>query len=540
MRRIRTAGVGVGLTLSAAAGWADGPPAAARFGVIRGLDEPAGSVTARGQVNGPPSVAMPGVGPSYLVGGQQPTAQLGQPKATPSAPTVTEQRGAGLATTPPAAWLGTTAPVGGPVVYGQPVPAGTPVVVGGPLPGFSPTGQPFGTIPQPDLDPPLCGPGPTGPLSTLTSSVLGPSRVAGGGPERLRLDADLLLWYVRSGRVPPLVTTSSPQYNGVIGQGDTRVLFGGDTLDRTFHTGGRFGGVYWLGCDQRWGVDGNVFFLAQRGWSEQYVTSGSPLLARPFVNVNQGINFSEVVAAPGLAVGSVAVTGGTSMWGAEINARRYLTGSCNYRLDGLIGFRYLNLSENLTVTEAFNRIPGAPLDLGVPNALFGTISDSFRTENHFYGPQVGLTGELRRGRYFVEGRTTIAFGTVYQSLQVDGTQSIQFTTGPGQYTGGLLALPGANIGTFTQNKFAVLPEVGLKIGCFLTPNLRVGVGYNFMYLSSVLRPGDQIDTGLDVTRVPNFTVPGATPLVGSIRPAPRMATSDMFVQGINLSLTWTW
>ena len=76
------------------------------------------------------------------------------------------------------------------------------------------------------------------------------------------------------------------------------------------------------------------------------------------------------------------------------------------------------------------------------------------------------------------------------------------------FAGGLLALPGANIGRYTQSKFAVVPEAGVKIGYHLTPNLRLAVGYNFLYLSSVLRPGDQIDTGLDVTRIPNFPLPG--------------------------------
>jgi hypothetical protein len=394
----------------------------------------------------------------------------------------------------------------------------------------------------PDLDPPLCGPdgiGTAGPLGLLTGRWLGVSRVATGGPERLHLDADLLLWWVRSGNLPPLVTTSSPPFNGIIGQGDTRVLVGG-VQGQTFHTGGRFGGVYWLGCDQRWGVDGNVFFLARRGRNDTFTTATDPLLARPFANLNQGLSFSEVVAAPGIAVGSVTVNGETQAWGAEVNARRYLTGDCGYRIDGLLGFRYFRFAEGVTITESFSRVPGSDLSSGVPNALFGTISDRFRTVNQFYGPQVGFAGEIRRGRFFAEGRTTVAFGTVRQDLQVDGQQSVQFTTGPGVFNGGLLALPGGNIGHYTQNKFGVLPEVGLKLGVFVTPNLKVGVGYNFLYLNSVLRPGEQIDPGLDVTRIPNFAVPGNPPPLFGVRPAPRMATTDVFAQGLSFSMTWTW
>jgi hypothetical protein len=113
------------------------------------------------------------------------------------------------------------------------------------------------------------------------------------------------------------------------------------------------------------------------------------------------------------------------------------------------------------------------------------------------------------------------------------------TTGSTYTEGGLLAIPGANIGTFRQAKFGVLPEAGLTIGMYLTPNLRFGVGYNFMYLNSVVRPADQIDLGLDVRRIPNFPV-GTVPAIAGVRPsAYPLKTSDFFVQGITFSLMWS-
>jgi hypothetical protein len=111
--------------------------------------------------------------------------------------------------------------------------------------------------------------------------------------------------------------------------------------------------------------------------------------------------------------------------------------------------------------------------------------------------------------------------------------------GVGAFPGGLLALPGANIGNFTRDKFAVLPEVGLKVGYHVTPNLRLAVGYNFLYLSDVVRPGDQIDSGLDVTRIPNFPVPGAQPLPVA-RPTVPFNDTGVFAQGITFSLQWSY
>jgi hypothetical protein len=122
---------------------------------------------------------------------------------------------------------------------------------------------------------------------------------------------------------------------------------------------------------------------------------------------------------------------------------------------------------------------------------------------------------------------------------VGGAQAVTFAGGGmGMFPGGLLALPGANIGTFERDRFAVLPEVGLKLGYHVTPNLRLAVGYNFLYLSHAVRPGDQIDTGLDVTRIPNFPVPGARPLP-VVRPTVPFNDTGVFIQGINFSLQWS-
>jgi hypothetical protein len=47
------------------------------------------------------------------------------------------------------------------------------------------------------------------------------------------------------------------------------------------------------------------------------------------------------------------------------------------------------------------------------------------------------------------------------------------------------------------DRFAVAPEVRLNVGYQFTPCIRGLVGYQFTYLSSVLRPGNQIDNTYD-------------------------------------------
>ena len=188
----------------------------------------------------------------------------------------------------------------------------------------------------------------------------------------------------------------------------------------------------------------------------------------------------------------------------------------------------------------FNRTPGSDLTIGVP-AISGTITDSFRTENSFHGGQIGLAGEVRRGRWYVDGRASVAFGTVFQRADINGGQQLLFANGTAaRYAGGLLAVPGSNIGTFSQNRFAVVPEVGLNLGYHLTPNLRLFVGYNFLYMSNVLRPAGVIDTGIDAARIPNFLPGNPSVLSGQPRPTPAMRTTDFFAQGISFGLQFTW
>jgi len=503
---------------------------------------------------------------------------LGPPRALPN-PTVNVEQGGVPGYAPPPGTVtypapGSTYPQAGqpyPVpgqsypVPGQSYPVGQPYVVSGnpyPVGGGYPTTYPGGLIPTPvgmpmNLTPPAVLPlatapalAPSGPSPELSPPLYGgrgPSALLAGpwaglrgAPGRFTASADLLLWWVRPMSVPALVTTSSPQFNGVPGLGDTSVVYGNGSLATSLHTGGRFSGTYWFDDCHTWGLDASLFFLGRNGKEFTANTDAYPLLARPFVNANQGINFSEIVASPGLATGSVAVRSDTQMWGADVNLRRaLLCGPCT-KLDLLLGYRYLRLTDEINITESFSRTPGSLAAVGVPTALLGSVSDQFRTANNFHGVNVGLAGETRRGRWTAEGRASVAFGTVFQTIEIAGSQDIQFAEGRGRATGGLLALPGSNIGTFGQEKFGVLPEAGFKLSYDVTPHWKVGVGYNFLYLNSVVRAGQQIDPLLDVNRVPNFPLPGNIPNLAAVRPAVPFRTTDVFAQGVSFSVQYTW
>jgi hypothetical protein len=84
----------------------------------------------------------------------------------------------------------------------------------------------------------------------------------------------------------------------------------------------------------------------------------------------------------------------------------------------------------------------------------------------------------------------------------------------------------------------VVPEATVNIGFAPRPGLRLYVGYNFLYWSNVIRPGDTIDRTADVTFVPNPPT-GVAPS-GAFRPQPQFRQSDLWAQGIQLGAELRW
>ena len=84
----------------------------------------------------------------------------------------------------------------------------------------------------------------------------------------------------------------------------------------------------------------------------------------------------------------------------------------------------------------------------------------------------------------------------------------------------------SNIGTFHKDAFSVVPEVDLTASYHLNEHVRLFAGYDFLYWSSVVRPGRQIDRTLDETEIPNFDTPGTVAPAGQNRPMVLFQRSD--------------
>src|SRR5262249_35241577 len=153
----------------------------------------------------------------------------------------------------------------------------------------------------------------------------------------------------------------------------------------------------------------------------------------------------------------------------------------------LCGCRYLDLAESLQMGFGtfFNNAADGP--------FAGTSIvrvDRFSTRNQFFGCDLGARGEIRFGSLFANLSGRIALGQMHESVNGNGAAStVSPLIGTLNANGGLY-VQSTNMGRSTSNVFAAIPEVAVRIGMDLTDNIRVHVGYEFLYVSDVVRPGD--------------------------------------------------
>jgi hypothetical protein len=193
----------------------------------------------------------------------------------------------------------------------------------------------------------------------------------------------------------------------------------------------------------------------------------------------------------------------------------------------------LNFEESLQISEDLTSLLAAPED-----GRF-QITDRFETRNRFHGADLGVVFVGCRGRWSADLLMRLAIGTNQQDVTIRGSTTVTGSTVAGNNftnaTGGLLAQR-TNIGDYSRDRFAVVPELGITGGYQISSHWRATVGYTFLYWSSVVRPGDQIDRDVN----PNLLPPEATPFTGLERPAFNFVESDLWVNGLNLGLERTW
>ncbi len=386
--------------------------------------------------------------------------------------------------------------------------------------------QPYGSYPDPVSREPL--PPPAARSSAIGDEIL----PLGDLPDQARPfgfwgSGDYLLWWIKNGHVPPLVTMGG---NGVPGSPGTRILVDNLNFVDDSRQGGRFVLGYHFETVPSLGVEANYFFLSDRQTDERFSSSGDPVLGQPYVNVATGRPAATLIASPGIAAGTVTLGARTSLWGAEANLTAGLICSDTFHLAALVGFRFLRLEDELKIGEQFQVAPSVA---GFGGSRVG-LQDEFRTVNDFYGGQVGLEAGVHLGLLTIDFRGKIGLGQLHQVAHVNGATNVLAPNGSTTlFQGGLLALR-SNIGRHQRDELAFLPEVGLNVGVQLTPHWEVYAGYSLLWVSTVARAGEQIDPVVNTTQFPILS--GNGPLVGPARPAFNFAGTDFWAQGLTCGL----
>lgn len=370
---------------------------------------------------------------------------------------------------------------------------------------------------QPSLEPAASG--------QLTQADLAPSAL----PSRLYGRVEYVYWWLREGRIPALLTTSSFASEGRLDQPDTRVLYGDERLE-TRHDdrfiGARMRLGLWLDDEQTCALEGGAFFLERDSTYFKTVSDGSTLLARPYRDALTGSQASEVFAGPtatGPRSGGFNGYSRIELFSQELNLALNLWASPPARLDLLGGFRSLQMRDRLDLTATSQLLPEK-------STIYG-LTDHFRVHNIFYGGQLGLRASQEWGPWQVELRATAALGANVETGRAFGDRIAHAPLARDVQPFGLSVLT-SNTGRFHRTALDGVYETGLNVGYRLGEHFCVLAGYTFLLWDSPLR-ANQVDFSVNPNQINGL---GG----GPARPAIPFRTDLFWAQGLNVGLAFSW
>lgn len=361
-------------------------------------------------------------------------------------------------------------------------------------------------------------------------------------------------WYVGFGYVGlrmkgmyvPALATTSPNgtAQGVAGRlpGAT-VLIGDEKLGSDWRHGGEVRIGWWLLDGQFTGIEGH--FLATETEETHFnatstFTTGNSgfILARPYFDLLANAEDARILAFDnfnnGQATvdldGSIDVDTASDYQSGGLMLRHVLWADFerNMRVDVIGGYRYLRVDESLTIHDRRLTPP-----FGLVPAVFDELTDQFSTENQFHGGEIGLDANLYEDAWTFQIWGKCAFGNMHQTLDIDGSRTVTSSGASNTTVGGLLAQP-SNIGHYSDDQFTIVPEAAARVQYSLYNNFRVFAGYRLLYITEVLRPGDQID------RVINETQFNGGALTGGSRPTVNFQSGSAWLQGVDAGIEFEW
>jgi len=348
---------------------------------------------------------------------------------------------------------------------------------------------------------------------------------AGDAPGRYTVGVDALVWTFNGSRTPPLVS------DGFLDDPATKVLLGGEDMDTNPNPGLRL--TVSRALSERSSLEASALYFRSRSTSKSVSSSGQPDSTNIFVPVFDaflGAESLENISAAGFFSGAASAELSNNLWGAEFNLATRMVSSGNWRIEGIAGVRYLRFHEKLFFTTDSPNLPPQPAD------VYHT-EDKFTATNHFFGGQLGARARGDWGSWFGGGSLKVGIGMMRQSVNVEGTlltNDFNNYGTPVAYAGGGYFATPTNVGEYSRNKFALVPELALSIGYRVTPRLSLAAGYSLLYMSDVARAPQQIN------RTVNYSPSDQPPTLplGPQEPSFTFKSSDFWAHGFNLGAVY--
>lgn len=328
------------------------------------------------------------------------------------------------------------------------------------------------------------------------------------------------MWFPKAQPLPPLLLTA-PNFTGVpsVNSPTSTLLIGNQAIDNPMSTGGRFTWGWSRDQEREVGWEMTYLFTGTRSATAAYEGISQPrTLGRPVFDAFSGQESSYFVSTP-FTAGSFTATTVNRMQGWEVNGVASLGRSESSYFTVLAGYRYFMVHEGVQLQQhtTYLNFPG------VSDSV-----DQFDGHTRFHGGQIGLETGTEWNRFFLGLVAKVGFGRSYQVVKIGGQTNFAYPGGGGTtYPYGTLATT-SNTGRIERSSFAVLPEGQLNVGYRFRDRSKFFVGYNVVYLSEAVRPGDQIDR----TVTPDFLTPSIS------RPELRLTSTDFWVQGVVLGLEY--
>ena len=346
---------------------------------------------------------------------------------------------------------------------------------------------------------------------------------------RIWASAEYVHWRTRGDSLPALVTTSventDPGQAGRLGLPSTSILFGDQRVSDGSRSGARLSLGGWLNLYDRVGFELTFVTLGNDETSFR-AGHGLEIVARPFFNVLDDQQDAKLISFPDLATGHVDIAITSKFYTGEALLRKSAGRTSSYQLDWFLGYRIAGLDDDIRISEGSEVLAGPALGTQF------TLTDQFRTRNTFHGVDLGVNyRESFWQCWSAELLARVALGTTRTRTDIVGQTLTQLAGNSSVSNFGLLAQP-TNIGTWIDDEFSTVTELGLVLRRQLRGGLSATLGYSYFYWQDVVRAGDQIDFRINTSQLP----PGG--LSGPARPRVNNTDNSYWAHGFRVGFEY--